>query len=553
LLDFVRYALKYAAVNLHVLPLAAKTKIPAISKENGGKGVWDATTSTGQIEAWGKKYPNANIGLFPGRSGLIGLDFDKKSGGLETLEELRMMHPELDADDVWVVATPSGGWHYYFSVPAGVDVTTVGNPVGLMPGFDIRNDSTYTVLPPSVHPDGGTYTWSRKQVDWPSELPQALLTRILTARAAQPAKNRELLDSDEPIHERHGTLMSIGGGMRGVGHDGPTIKAALMSINERRCQPAPLPESEIDRMVENLMSKPANVELVSYAMKKFGLAEDPQFNRVDPNKGRIKPTFRRGNTIKPVEVEWLIPGYFPRGKCSLLWGFEGRAKSYMLIGLAALITQGKPLPYQSELDAAAQGPGDVAFLAYEDDPSDTIVPRLIKCGADMNRVHIMHYSDNLISYKEIEGLSAALDEIPGLRMVGIDPLTSFGAGLSDVDEQSVRAVMDPLNRMAFGKKYAIIGVKHANKKSNAAVADRTAGGRAWTAVARSAVLCGHDNEKQQERYHTYGGLIPTKGNLAGQHMPLAFEIVDGRFTFTGEDPTLTAERLFPLPPKKDKV
>ncbi len=539
---------------LHVLPLSGKIPcIPSEKKGGIGKGVWDATTDLATIERWIKEYPNANIGVHPGPSGLVVLDFDTKDdngvrgarpNGLDTLEELRMLIPEID--DAWIVETPSGGFHYYFSAPEGLDLK---NPVRIMRGLDIRFNGTFVVAPPSTHPEfpGVLYKWLKKVGDRPPVIPNAILERLKIATVERRQSAKADIASGEPIHERHTGLHAIGVRYRKTGLQYDELYALLSLINQKRCAPEPLPDSEIVRLCETLDGYDAKDNYVNDAVASAGTFE----RSTSANNGKKKPKFRNASSIKPMPVEWLMPGFFATAKFNLLWGMEGRGKSYLTIGMAAAISRGRPLPGVTELEAAAKGPGSVVFLAYEDDPSDTLVPRLMKCGADLSRIHIMHYEDGQISNKDIDGLALSLAEIPDLRMVVIDPITSFSAGVSDTDETSVRTVVDPLIRLAFGKPYAIIGVKHSNKKSDAAIADRTSGARAWTGAARCVVLAGHDNEKEQEQFHTFGGAIATKANLAGRYEPLAYEIKDGVFKFMGTDPTLTPERLFPAK-SKDK-
>ena len=80
----IKAALAYTKTNgnrppLAIFPLAARTKVPAISKEKGGNGCKDATTDSKQIMEWWTKYPHANIGLATGEAnGLIVIDVDIK-------------------------------------------------------------------------------------------------------------------------------------------------------------------------------------------------------------------------------------------------------------------------------------------------------------------------------------------------------------------------------------------------------------------------------------------------------------------------------------------
>jgi hypothetical protein len=143
-------ALAYATAGWEVFPL--RGKIPAIAKADGGNGVLDATTDLEQIEAWWSKHPNANIG---GRvpAGVVVVDIDPRSGGLESWIALIAEHDEVSTRIAWS-GREDGGRHLYFHHPGGRMHASVGT------GLDVKTHAGYTVLPPSIHPDSGRpYRW----------------------------------------------------------------------------------------------------------------------------------------------------------------------------------------------------------------------------------------------------------------------------------------------------------------------------------------------------------------------------------------------------------
>ena len=68
-------ALAYAAMDWPVFPLMPGDKGPLIGKDQGGRGVHDATTDLDQIRAWWEREPRANIGLAAGHAFWV-LDVD---------------------------------------------------------------------------------------------------------------------------------------------------------------------------------------------------------------------------------------------------------------------------------------------------------------------------------------------------------------------------------------------------------------------------------------------------------------------------------------------
>jgi putative DNA primase/helicase len=150
-------ALAYARLSLAVFPLVPGDKLPLISKDDGGKGVHDATSDVAQIEAWWTRWPNANIGLACGASCWV-LDADyagwltDKPDGADTISALRRRFGPLPA----TVRQYTGGmgWQWLFKPDARIK-----NGSRFLPGLDTRAAGGYIVVPPSLHPSGRHYHW----------------------------------------------------------------------------------------------------------------------------------------------------------------------------------------------------------------------------------------------------------------------------------------------------------------------------------------------------------------------------------------------------------
>src|SRR5215467_776475 len=108
-------ALSYAAEGLAVFPLAPKSKIPLLSKAEGGAGWKDATTNLDQVRAWWTRWPNANIGYAP-RGSLLIIDIDLRNQGKASWERLTRAIPMPETRCVQT----GNGYHLYFTLPAGL-------------------------------------------------------------------------------------------------------------------------------------------------------------------------------------------------------------------------------------------------------------------------------------------------------------------------------------------------------------------------------------------------------------------------------------------------
>lgn len=152
-------ALQAAERGYAVFPLSIH-KTPAIKSPHdrghgckgdcgmAGHGVHDATSVPAHARILFDLAPRAvGYGIACGGK-LIGLDLDRKNGvdGVDTLNSLAARYG-FTVPRTQTVCTPSGGFHLWLSIPAGV---TVPNSAGrLGPGIDIRGTGGYIVGPGS--------------------------------------------------------------------------------------------------------------------------------------------------------------------------------------------------------------------------------------------------------------------------------------------------------------------------------------------------------------------------------------------------------------------
>ena len=86
--------------------------------------------------------------------------------------------------------------------------------------------------------------------------------------------------------------------------------------------------------------------------------------------------------IEPTAVQWLWHHRIPLGRLTLVVGRPGEGKSFFTMELAAHVSTAKDFP-----DGSSCPSGSVLIVSAEDDPADTIRPRLDAAGADVNRIH----------------------------------------------------------------------------------------------------------------------------------------------------------------------
>lgn len=176
-----------------------------------------------------------------------------------------------------------------------------------------------------------------------------------------------------------------------------------------------------------------------------------------PNGHKI----RRASSIAPGRVSWLWKGYLPYGKITILDGDPGIGKSFLALDLAARVSTGAPMP----LGTPSRKPRGVVLLMPEDDDEDTIVPRLIALGADLDRIVIISQTFDVSAPDGLEHLAAALDMVEDAGLVVFDPLLTYlGGEKSDVHrDRDVRRSLDPLIELAIRRKLVVFGNRHLTK------------------------------------------------------------------------------------------
>lgn len=92
----------------------------------------------------------------------------------------------------------------------------------------------------------------------------------------------------------------------------------------------------------------------------------------------------KGSDLRPQPVRWLWQYWLALGKLHILAGAPGQGKTTIALAMAATVTIGGHWP-----DGSRCAPGNVLIWSGEDDPEDTLLPRLLAAGADDERCHFI--------------------------------------------------------------------------------------------------------------------------------------------------------------------
>ncbi|WP_162006633.1 AAA family ATPase [Roseimaritima sediminicola] len=229
--------------------------------------------------------------------------------------------------------------------------------------------------------------------------------------------------------------------------------------------------------------------------------------------------------VTPRPVQWLWHDRVATGRLSLLVGQPGVGKSYLTADMAARISTGRPWPDGSPCER-----GSVLLLSAEDDPADTLRPRLDAHDADVSRVVAMtgSYFDNAdpddadmtVTLADVAMIEDALRELDNCRLIVVDPIGSYLGGRTDAHrDNEVRSVLAPIAKLAEKYGPAVLCVAHRRKSAGRAADDMALGSRAFTGIARSVWHLSVDTDDDSRRL-----LLPGKNNLAPRQHGLAYRI-----------------------------
>ena len=190
-------------------------------------------------------------------------------------------------------------------------------------------------------------------------------------------------------------------------------------------------------------------------------------------------------TLKPEPVSWLWEGWLALGKFHVLAGAPGQGKTTLALAIMALITNGGRWPDGSHCPA-----GNVLMWSGEDDPADTLLPRLLAMGADPDRVFFVtgtRMAGEVCPFdpaRDMAQLMAQAEAIGDVRLLVVDPVVSAVAGDSHKNTE-VRRALQPLVDLGAALGAAVLGISHFAKGSAGRdPTERVVGSMAFGAVAR---------------------------------------------------------------------
>lgn len=184
-------------------------------------------------------------------------------------------------------------------------------------------------------------------------------------------------------------------------------------------------------------------------------------------------------------IRWLWIGWLAKGKLHILAGAAGDGKTTIAMVLASIVSKGDYFP-----DGSKSPQGSVVIWSGEDSAADTLVPRLMAGGANLNKIHFI--GDVTMSNKkrsfdpaiDMQELVNAASKIDDLSLLIIDPIVNAVSGDSHKSVE-VRRALQPVVDFAEKLDCAVLGISHFSKGTNGREPlERVTGSLAFGALAR---------------------------------------------------------------------
>ena len=215
--------------------------------------------------------------------------------------------------------------------------------------------------------------------------------------------------------------------------------------------------------------------------------------------------------VQSTDVRWLWYPFIAIGKITLLQGDPGDGKSTMMMNLIAELSTGGKTPDGCKIGV----PQKVIYQCSEDGVSDTIKPRLERCGADCRKIAFINeefYNGLTLDDERIR--QAIIEFRP--RLVVIDPIQAYLGSDSDLQIAGrARKLMRRLGMWAAGYDCAIVLIGHLNKKESSKGLYRSLGSIDVVAAARSVLQVERDTENPDIRivHQIKNSLAPTAEDI----------------------------------------
>jgi hypothetical protein len=216
----------------------------------------------------------------------------------------------------------------------------------------------------------------------------------------------------------------------------------------------------------------------------------------------------RADRIPAMAQDAVLKDFLIRRKVTTMAGPPGTGKGHIVAAIAARVTVGGSHP--SWPDKTPNRPGKVLICSgYEDDPSDTFVPRLKATGANLTNVFFLRglrelgkMVDSNFGTDDVDAIARAISHQcgGGLDLIIVDPVFQAIKGDS-TSQSSVTRALNNLAAIAIRLNVAMLAVTHVVKSARGRdPLGRVAGPLAYGSVGRSVWVTAHNPNRGSQSF-----------------------------------------------------
>jgi AAA domain/Bifunctional DNA primase/polymerase, N-terminal len=462
-------ALLWATSGWSVFPIVPRGKTPygkgefCSRADDHGCGFLCATTDPMAIGLWWSLHPNSNIGLTSPDAFVV--DEDR----LGALVDANVKLPRCPYQ---VTGRAGGGRHFFLHAPDGWE-GLAGDSVKVtyrVPAVEVKGyGKGYVVAAPSIHASGARY--AVELGGWVPEVSDAVIRKLVNVEHVGDTS----------------AFITVGAGGYEIPESiasGDRYKSIVRYTAHLYNREVPIEDMwplVLMRLAPHFAERKPEHEIrgdferaIKDLPKRLGA---PKGGRPSPAATPI-PTSLDDAPLTEFDsrpVEWVWPGWLPRGVVTVMDGNPGVSKSTLVADLVARLTRGTEWPDGTPVG----GPTRAMWITTEDDPGRVLRPRIEAAGGDPSMVLFVRsevvFPAARTAFQELLVRRAA--EPLGLRFVVLDPLFShIEASVRTIaDAEMRRGVMNPLNEAAEAADLSVLVVRHFSKDTAASPINRGAG------------------------------------------------------------------------------